>query len=153
MLSNRRMKTLIFILILAGFLQASVVPIDLVAVILIARSYIKVDQTNLILAVVLGLFVSHLTFTPWGLQSLIYLSLVEISYLVSKSPISANAWSIIPVGIILLSFDNVATALVAHQSINIWVQLIWESLLILPVYILLRFFDERFTIRDIKLKI
>lgn len=148
------MKTFVIILILASFLQASVLPINLVLLLIMIRSYIRVEKSNLYLAFGLGLLLSHLEHTPLGLYSLVFLGLVEITHLFSKAPISRNFVTVIPFMLIIIIINDVFTSLIRGFSIQLLPQILVEVLLILPIYIVLRMWEERFTVRkEVRLKV
>lgn len=148
------MKTLIIILILISFLQATIMPIELVLLVLICRSYIKEDRANLYLAFAFGLLTSHLTLTPLGLNSLIFLTLVQITQVLSKTRLAGNSLLIIPLILILLSVNQLVTSLIIRQTLSLSPKILLESLLSLPILYVVRLWEERFIVRkEIKLKI
>lgn len=142
------MKTIVAILILLAFLEAAFLPIKLVLTILLVRAFIRQDLSNLILAFGLGLLLSHLQNQPLGLNALIFLILVEAVYLWSKTTFSHNLWTAVPViGALLLSVEFITGE---GQYINI----IGELLLVPFIYLVVRFWEERFIVRpEQKLKL
>lgn len=147
------MKTLIVILIIASLLQSTILPIDLVLIILICRSFIKSDTTNLFLAFSFGLFDSHLNLLPVGLNSLVYLFIVQITQSLSKSRLAGNLLLIIPLSIGLLTIYQLVDSLLLHQTPELFPKVLWESLIALPILYLIRLWEERFVIRkEIKLR-
>ena len=147
------MKILIAVLILLSFLQATIIPLELVLIVLVLRSYIKIQRSNLILAFVFGLLISHLNFTPFGLQSLIFISLVQITHMLSKSPMSNHPVAIFPLVMLMGALDHSLTSLILGQSLSLWPKVFIEAVVSLPIYIAVRFWEERFTVKDIKLRI
>lgn len=148
------MRVFIAILILGSFLQATIIPINLVAILILVRAYIKVEENNLYLAFFIGLLVSLLENTALGLVSLLYLFLVGAMQLFPKIPISKSLMTSMPFMIVILILNDVATSLIRGSSINIWPQIIFEGILILPIYIALRMWEERFVVRrEVKLKV
>lgn len=147
------MKTLIIILILAAFLQTTILPIDLVLIILICRSYIKSDKTNLYLAFAFGILASLLSLNTLGFQSLVYLVIVAATHLLSKWRLAGNPLLIIPVTFIFLSLNQAINLFLNSQSFD-FTQIIFASFLSLPALYLLRLWEERFIVqKEIKLKI
>ncbi len=147
------MKTLIIILIIASFLQTTVFPIDLVLLILICRTYIRSEKTNLYLAFGFGLLVSHLSLNPLGLQSLLYLLFIQVTESLSKIRLAGNPLLIIPMSFILLSLNQLANSLINQATFEI-TKLVLASLLSLLVLFLVRVWEERFIVRkEIKLKV
>lgn len=147
------MKTLIIVLILVSFLQTAILPLDLVLIILICRSYIKDDKANLYLAFALGLLISHLTLMPLGLNSLIYLMLIQITQILAKSRLAGNLLLIVPITFILLSVNDIVSSFLI-KNLFFSIETFLESMLSLPIVYLVRFWEERFIVkREIKLKI
>lgn len=137
------MKTLITILIIAAFLQTTILPIDLVLLVLICRAYIVRERANLYLAFVFGLLISHLNLTTLGLQSLVYLGIVAATQILSKTRLTGNSLLIVPISLVFLFLNGLG-----------WPQIIFAAFLSLPVLYLIRLWEERFIVRkEIKLKI
>lgn len=148
------MKTLIFILIIASFIQSTIIPIDLVLIILICRSYIKADKANLFLAFGFGLFNAHLNLSILGLHSLIYLILVAITESLSKSRLSGNSFLIMPLSLFLFFINQTAVSFFIHESIQLSLKIFVEAFLSLPILYLVRFWEERFIVhKGIKLRL
>lgn len=148
------MKLLIAVLIIAAFLQTSILTWDLVLVLLICRSYLRVDKTNLVLGFWFGIMVSFLGLGSLGLQAVIYLILIQITQVLSRFPLAGNALLIIPISLVALSLNHIALALFTHQTLQLIPTVIGESLLSLPVLYLLRVWEERFIVRKgIKLRV
>lgn len=148
------MKTLIAILIIASFLQSTILPLDLVLIILICRAFIREEEENLYLTFAFGLLVSLLNGNLLGFQSIIYLLIVFLTQLISKSRLSKNSLLIIPLSFVFLTFNNMAASLFTNQSIQLFPKIILETVLCLPVFYLLRVWEERFIPRkEIKLKV
>lgn len=146
------MKGMIVILIIAAFLQSTILPIDLVLLILICRAYTKPDRSNLYLAFVFGLFISHLNLTRLGLQSLIYLIIVQATQVLSGSRLAGNPLLIVPITFVFLSLDQVANTLLTHQILD-FPRIIIASFLSLPILYIVRLWEERFIVRkEIKLR-
>lgn len=109
---------------------------------------------NLFLALSFGLLLSHLNLHPLGLESAIFLTLVQITQMLKKSPLSGNALLIVPLCLILLSMSGILTAIFTQKSFPLMPKLLIESLLSLPIFYLLRLWEERFIVRkEIKLKV
>ncbi|MBI2599507.1 hypothetical protein HYW43_01135 [Candidatus Daviesbacteria bacterium] len=148
------MKTLIIVLIIASLLQSTILPIDLVLIILICRSFIKLDQANLFLAFSFGLLDSHLNLIPLGLNSLIYLFIIQITQTLSKSRLAGNSLLICPLSLILLSAYQLISSLFLQQTPQLFPKVLWEGLAALPIFYIVRLWEERFIVyKDIKLKI
>ena len=146
------MKTLIFILIIASFLESTVLSIDLVLLILICRSYIRPEKSNLFLAFGFGLFADHLNLTILGLSSLIYLTMISITEGLSKSRLADNSFLIIPICLVLMIINQLILSFVGQLTVQFFPKVLIESLLSLPILYLVRFWEERFIVRDTRLK-
>lgn len=147
------MKTLIIILIIAAFLQTTIVPIDLGLLILICRTYVRSGKSNLYLAFGFGLLISHLNLTSFGFQSLIYLIIVEATESLSKLRLARNPLLIVPISLVFLSLNQIVNSAVNHQTLE-FLKIIFAALLSLPILFAVRLWEERFTVqKGIKLKI
>ena len=147
------MKTLIIILIIASFLQSTIVPVDLVLIVLICRTYIKPERANLYLAFAFGLLISNLSLRPLGFQSLIYIGSVQATESLSRLRLAGNPLLIIPITLMFLSMNQLAISLANHATWE-FSEVIFASFLSLPTLFLIRFWEERFVVRkEIKLKI
>lgn len=143
----------ISLLILAAFLQATVIPVNLVLIILICRSYIRPERANLILAFAFGLLASHLTLGNLGLNSLIYLVLVQLAQAFSKTRFSVHSLLVVPMTFILLSGYELVYSMASNASPGILPGIFTESIIALPVFYLIKLWEERFIVqKDIKLK-
>lgn len=147
------MKTLIIVLIIASLLQTTVIPIDLVLLILICRTYIRSDIRNLYLAFGFGLFTSHLYLNPLGFQSLLYLIFVQATESLSKIRLAGNPLLIIPITFVFISLNQLALSIIGQDLLE-FPKIILASFLSLPTLFLIRIWEERFIVRkEIKLKI
>lgn len=148
------MKALILILILLAFLQSTLVPLSLCLIVIILRSYIRPQTSNFILAFGIGLLVSFLDYQTLGINSLIYLTAVFLTDLLSRTPLSRNILAVFPLIFIELGLIMLLNSFLFQQTPEIFPRLIIETLVSLPIYIILRFWEERFIVKhDIKLKI
>lgn len=143
------MKTLTVILILLAFLQTSILPVNFGLILILVRAFIKQDRANFLLGLSFGLLLSHLMHLPLGLLSAVFVILVELVYLWSKTPIARNALTILPISVVALLIVEKLSG-----TTQIWPQIFWEIILILPIYLLVRFWEEQFTPpREIKLRV
>lgn len=148
------MKTLIVILILVSFLQVTIIPLDLVLIILICRSFLKISKSNLYLAFIFGLLISHLRLVNLGFDSLIYLLAVQITQVLSKFRLAGNSLLIIPLTFVLLTLSQFINFLFLHEGLSLFPKVLIEAGFSLPILYVLRIWEERFIIqRGIKLKI
>lgn len=136
------MKTLIIILIIVSFLQSTIWPLNLVLIILISRAYLRAQKSNLFLAFFLGLLISHLMLLPLGVKSIIYLVIVQMIQVLSKSRLAGHPFLVVPLTFIVILADSGLSAA------------IWAGFVSLPVFYLLKDWEERFVpAKEIKLRI
>lgn len=149
------MKTLIVILILAAFLQTTILPIDLILLILVCRAYIKPqDVSNFYLAFGFGLLTSYLNLTTLGFDSIIYLIITAATGILSKSRLSGNPLLLVPISLMFLSLNQLINSYFNNGQTFNFSKIILISFLSLPIFYLLRLWEERFIIhKEIKLKI
>lgn len=148
------MKTLIVVLIIASFVQSTILPINLILIILLCRAYIRTDETNLYLAFLFGLLSAHLNLQTLGFQSIIFLILVQLTQILSKPRLAGNPLLIVPISLAAFSFNEISISLLNHQTIHLLPQVVLESIFSLPVLYLIRLWEERFIVRkEIKLKV
>lgn len=147
------MKTLIIILIIASFIQTTILPVNLVMLILICRAYIKSNQTNLYLAFVFGILTSHLDLSNIGIQSLLNLSFVEVTEILSKLRLAGNPFLIVPLAVFFTTFSQFVGLVQNHGSFE-FQTVILTSILSVPTLFLVRLWEERFIVREgIKLRV
>ena len=147
------MKTLIIFLIIASFIQNTFLPFNLVLIILICRSYLRPDRANLFLAFSFGLLNSHLNLITLGITSLVYLTIVAVVESLARTRLAGSALIIAPLSFGLLFADQVIVLYFAHQSLD-FLKIFLESLISLPVFYLVKIWEERFIVRkEIKLKV
>lgn len=148
------MKTLILILIIISFIQSTILPVNLVLIILIARSLIRPGKENLILAFCFGFLISHLNLQILGYTSLLYLVLIQLTEVLSKTRLSANPLLIMPLTALLSLTYLMITSFLTHQSPQIIPQVLIESAVSLPIFYMVRLWEERFIVRkEIKLRV
>ncbi|MDO8570740.1 MAG: hypothetical protein Q7R97_04115 [Candidatus Daviesbacteria bacterium] len=146
------MNLFIVILILLSFLEGTIIPFDLVLMILIARSFIVAEKSNYYLAFCFGLLVSLLLGYPLGLYSLIYLFAVAISHIIKTTNLKAYWIVVLPLTFSLLLFEQAILKLLNISNFNLSLLLV-PTILMLPVYFIVRVWEERFIVaKDIKLK-
>ena len=135
------MKTLIFILMIVSFFQTTILSVDLVLIILICRAYLRADRSNLYLAFAFGLLISQLNLTLFGSQSIIYLVIIQLTQILGKSRLAGNPAVVVPLAFIFQFLS---------QSPNILI----GTILSLPVFYLIRLWEERFIVpQGIKLRV
>lgn len=144
---------ILFALVLATFLQASFLSVNLLLLVLIARSFITNDQKNFYLAFGFGLLLTLLIGKPLGSLSLLYLVLLTGVRFIKRTPLASRWLVILPLGFILLTASHLFENLVFKSSLSLQ-NLLIETAMILPIYFAVRFWEERFVPRqEIRLKI
>lgn len=147
------MKTTIFILITAAFLQTTLIPLNLVLLILICRAYISPERANLFLAFAFGLLTAFLSLGNLGLYSLIFLILIFLTQAFSKTRFANHSLLIMPLAFILLSIEAFTNSILTGQSAQLFPLVYIESIIALPIFYLIKLWEERFIVnKDIKLK-
>ncbi len=115
---------------------------------LMYRAFLGGQKDNLYLSFGFGLLVSHLSGVNLGIYSLYYVFLVELATVFAKIPFFthriASVWLII-VSIIL---SRVSIGLIFNTTIAWWPNLLYETLLFVPVFGLIKFWEERFVIKS-----
>ena len=143
----------IIILILISFLQATFLPLNLVLIFLICRSFIVEDNTNYWLAFGFGLLLSLLLGFPLGSLSFIYLVGIFMVYLAKRTHFASHWLVIVPLALGIIVFDQVLENLALGFNLN-FKSIIIQIILVLPAYFMILFWEERFIARkDIRLKI
>lgn len=137
------MILLLMILALVAFFQASIFSTDLLVVFLIVRSFLVRHNVNYYLAFGLGVLVSILTSQPIGIMSIIYILVVKIVYTLRSTALSSYWFSLMPIGVGVLSLVSIANRFILNQP-YLWTEVIIQSFLIIPMYITLLFWEERF---------
>lgn len=147
------MKTLVTVLIISAFLQITILPVDLVLLILICRAYLKSEKSNLYLGFAFGLLISHLNLTNLGFQSVVYLIIIQVTESLSKLRLSGNPLLIIPISLVFLFLNQIANSMITHTTLE-FSKVALASGFSLPILYLIRFWEDRFIVRkEIKLKV
>ena len=147
------MKLLTPLLIIAALVQTSFLPVNIVLVILICKSYLYEEKSNYFLAFLGGIILSVLSSSNLGFWPLILLLVVKTSHILRKLPIVTSIFTAsILVGIILILLAFMEQFLF-KKSIAVK-EIIWGTLFSLPIYFILQIWQDRLLFRhDIKLKI
>lgn len=147
------MILLILTLTLLCFLQEAFLPFNLVLLILVSRAFVVDEKENYYLAFIFGLLLSFLAGYPLGVLSIIYLIIVFAIHIFRRIQFVTHPLIVIPIAAIALYLDALIRSLLLSSSLNFW-QLLPQTLLIIPVYFIILFWEERFIPKkDIKLKV
>src|SRR3972149_4173592 len=137
------MIPIIIVLILASLLQTTLLPVDSVLLILIARSFIVDEKNNLWLAFWFGLLVALLTGLSLGVLSLVYMAMVILAGIIKRTQFASNPLIIFPLTIILVTFTQLLENLFFGIKLNLSL-IFLQTTLMLPIYLILQCWEERF---------
>ena len=87
----------IIALVLVSLLQVTLVPLDLVLLILVCRSLLVSNDSNFYLAFAFGLLISIMQGQPMGVNSLIYLGSVQMVAIIQRSEFSTYWLAVFPI--------------------------------------------------------
>lgn len=147
------MKGLIIILVFASLIQSSLLPINLVLMILIIRSFIVDAKSNFYLAFIFGLVISLLQGQMMGLISLINLFSVSLITVLKRSQIVQNFITLMLAGVALLTIENIIQSLIIQATLDFKLA-IYQTIILPLMYLLVRFLEERFVVqKEIKLRL
>lgn len=138
---------------MVAFIQTSFLDINLCLMLIIARSFVVDRPSSYIVAFGGGLILGLLSGQNLGYFASIFLVTTKLIQIFKRLPISSNFLTVIPVAAVILLVFEGFEALVFRQTFNP-LKTILESITILPIYALVRFWEERFIVKhEIKLKI
>ncbi len=141
------MKTLLLIITLFAFLQSAFLPVNIVLILIIARSLIVDDRENLFLAFFGGLILAFLTQINLGYYPIIFVFLVVIAGMLKKLPVSFGLLMTFLFGGLLITLTALLNNYFIGQYLEFYPHLI-EAILLLPTYFLMKFWEERFVIKS-----
>ncbi|QQG43141.1 MAG: hypothetical protein HYW45_02985 [Candidatus Daviesbacteria bacterium] len=147
------MKALILILLISTFLQTTIWPLEFALIIILIRAAIKPGPENLYLSFGFGVLLAHLLLLPLGSLSLLYLVLVMSISLILKRWHSEHPLILILLVLSGLLINDLAFSVIIKSWNVSFAKLAVEAFLILPIYIMVKFLEERFIVKsEIKLK-
>lgn len=136
------MKTLLLLITLFSFLQSAFLPVNLVLVLIIARSLLVEDRENLFLAFFGGLILSFLTQVNLGYYPLVFILIVKFAGLFKGLPVSFNSLMVFLSGALFIAITATLDSIFIGQPVKVIPHLI-EAVLVLPAYFLIRFWEGR----------
>lgn len=143
----------VLLLVLLSFIQASLLPFDLVILIILVRSFLVVSNSNYYLAMGMGVIVSLLTGLPLGSHSLMYIIAVKMMQLLKKSAFASHLTAGIALTVVILMIYGFSSQWILGISYDLKT-LLFQILLFFPSYLVIIFLEDRITINsDIRLKI
>ncbi len=139
------MKIFLLILLIAIFLQASVVNLNLCLILLVVRSLVVEKRENLYLAFIAGIFLGLLTTRNLGFYPLVFVLLIKLLSILNRSRVTpANYLLVLPIcAIIFTSFEYLELFLFG-QSVK-FIKIIVEILLVIPIFLITTILEDRFT--------
>lgn len=147
------MKLFVFLLIITALLQTTFLQVNMVLVLLVCRSLLREERANYFSAFFIGILLGILESRNVGFYALFFVILVKVLHLIKSTPISAYFLTVIPATLVLSFGLSYLKYFIFNQSVNNYLPLI-DAFLSLPVYLLLKIWEERFVVnRGIKLKI
>lgn len=147
------MKFFVSLLVIAAFLQGSFIPLNLCLLILVCRAYAVHSRENYYLALISGFLLGILTPVNLGFWPLVFLLSVLASHILRLVPVSGKLLTVIPVTLaIFLTVSGVEN--LVFKTPFIWWYILISSLLSLPLFIVIREWEERFTTKSgLKLRV
>lgn len=110
-------------------------------------------SSNLIASFLAGIFLGLLTATNIGFWAIIFLAASKIIHIFKSLPLTQSPKLVAPLSLLVIVGVSLIEQIFLGQKINI-VKIIIETLLTVPVYIFIRFWEERFIVHSTnKLKI
>ncbi|MCL5784727.1 MAG: hypothetical protein M1142_05235 [Patescibacteria group bacterium] len=133
----------IIVLLFLSFLQGAWLPVNLVVIVIVCRSFIVEEKANYYLAFAFGLLLSLLLGHNLGTLSLTYLILVKLTHFIRKTEFASHWLVILPLLFISLIIDQLAQSNIFSYQINFGA--IFPGMIFaLPAYFIVRIWEERF---------
>lgn len=120
-------------------------PANIVLVLIAARGLVLDDRASLYIAFFGGLILSFLMQVNLGYYPLLFLLIVKIAALIRNAPVSFNLPVVFFAGMFLIGLSHGLNVIFLQQEFKISIYII-ESVILVPVYYLVRFWEERFTV-------
>ncbi len=135
------MRLFIVGLLVISFFQTALLPIDIVVLVLLSRAFVVSDDSNLWLAFGFGLLVSLLMNLPIGSYSIWYLLASTAVVFFKRSNLTSYWLAVVPLLVLLAAGEQGWLWFFFGQSFY-WSRLIWEGVLILPIYFAVSYWEE-----------
>lgn len=147
------MRLFIVALILSAFFQSAFLPLNLCLCLVISRSFVSESKSNLIAAFFGGILLGFLNGQNIGFWALVFLILAKIIYVSKNLPFAQSPKVILPLAFLLIVGVEQIERVFLGIEFNL-IRSIIETLLCIPLYIAIRFWEERFVMRgDVRLKL
>lgn len=143
----------IVILSLLALLQTTFIPLDLVLIFLVCRSFVSSGRSNFYLAFCFGIMVSLMATKPVATFAIFYLLSVEVVQILKRTELS-NYWlAILPISILVFLLENLLD-IVMFGSWFSWTKILSQLGVVLPFFVGLKIWHERFVgQKDFRLKL
>lgn len=147
------MKIFLLLLTIFAFMQSAVSILNFVLIILVARSLVLDHKENLISAFFGGVMLSFLTQTNLGYWPLVLVFVTKLGHLLRRLPVSFNPVMVFIAGALQIFLAILINKIFFGTGFEIYKHLI-EALLVVPVYYLIRLWEERFVPKsELRLKL
>lgn len=141
------MRLFIVLLVLSAFVQSAFLPINLCLVLIISRSFVEERSSNLIASFLCGIFLGLLTVTNIGFWALTFLAVSKIVHILRNLPLTNSPRLIAPIALVIIIAVSFLEQVFLGQKMNV-LKIGFETLLTIPVYIFIRFWEERFVVKS-----
>lgn len=146
------MKLSFLLLILVSFIQTVLIPLNLVLILLVTQTFFTSSKANYHVALIIGILVGVLSSTNIGFYPILFISCVFLVNLSKHLPFSSGIKIFIPVMFISLILSYGFEIFVLRQTETVQ-KVALETLISIPVYMVMRLWGERPSIRDGRLRI
>lgn len=140
------MKLFILFLVLACFLQTTLIPINLCLIFLISRAFVVDEKENYFLAFFGGILLGLLFPVNLGFYAVIFLVIIKLVSVIRQSGFASNIIIILPLSLLLFTANSFLQGQFLGQTINYSLILI-ETGIMLPIYVLVKLWEERFIVK------
>ncbi len=140
-------------IIIAAFLQTTVINLQLSLMILLSAALLRRDNLALYLSLFAGILIGTLSGINLGYYSLVYLAIVQGIRIYRRAPIHGNILFIAPAAVSAFFVFQLASLIYLHTSLDL-VKIIFDSLIFVAFYWLIQFFEDRLNSNtEIKLRL
>lgn len=147
------MKLVILTLIILTLLQTVLLPVNLVLLLILARSLVTDEKSNLWLAFLAGILLGLMSGTNLGFWAVIFLVVVKLVVIIKQLPIQINLRTVLPISLGIIVLVNLVEWWFLKVSLS-QLKVLTEVLLSLPIYLIVGWWEERFVVAPaVKLKL
>lgn len=137
---------------MALFLQTTFLPLNLCLMLICTRSLVTTQKSTLILGAIFGVLLGILSNINLGFYALVFLLASKAIEIFKASPLYNNIIFFLPLLFFIYLISSLFSSLILVSSFS-WVQVIFETFISIPIYFLIKFWEERFIVRpQVKLK-